>query len=54
MSELDDEISLPAINVPPLPKVDEQMSDAEINRVHLQMSNMEIICCITCGLKLTL
>jgi hypothetical protein len=36
------DIDLPTINVPPLPQVGEQMSDAEINRLHLQMSNLEI------------
>jgi hypothetical protein len=36
------DINLPTINVPPLCPVGEQMSDAEINRQHLQMSNLEI------------
>lgn len=36
------DITLPNIIVPPLPTVDAQMSDAEINRVHLQMSNLEL------------
>jgi hypothetical protein len=36
------DVQLPTISVPPLPAVGEQMSDAEINRLHLQMSNLEI------------
>lgn len=36
------DILLPTIQIPPLPAVDSQMSDAEVNRLHLQMSNLEI------------
>lgn len=36
------DIELPAIKVPTLPAVDAQLTDAEINKIHLQMSNLEI------------
>lgn len=51
LADPDANISLPELRnhpkhktllIPELPQVGEQMSDAEINRIHLQMSNLEI------------
>ncbi len=38
----EDSIELPEPQLPDLPAVDSRMSDADINNLHLQMSNLEI------------
>lgn len=38
----EDELTLPDPKLPELPAVDQRMTDAEINNLHLQMSNLEI------------